>query len=315
MKFSAGGHPTPFDYSYTPVEIFQQEVVSRSGGDIALSMFWDGQLGNLSSTVDQTRGGIIDLILAPTGAVTRFYADIQVLDIPYLFEDRLVAWKVLDGPFGQALADRIAEGTGLRPLTFLENGGFRHFSTTNRRVAGVEDMKGLKIRTMNSPAQMEMVRALGASPTPIGWSELYTSLQTGVVDGQENSLSTFRIPKLEEVQKFIVTDGHQYGVTAIWVNERKFQSLTEAQRQVLIDAARVAQVTNRGLSVASEVSNRQELTELGVEIVDLSPEAHAAFREATRAPVMAKIAEAVDAKLIADVEAAVAQARAELGRE
>lgn len=315
LRFSAGGHPSPYDYSYTPLEIFGQEVASRSVGDMEINFFWDGQLGNVGSTIDQARGGIVDMVIASSGAITRFYPEIQVLDIPYLFEDRLIAWRVLDGEFGQMLADRIAEKTGLRPLAWFENGGFRHFSTANKRIASVEDMKGLKIRTMNSPAQMEMVRALGASPTPIGWGELYTSLQTGVVDGQENSLSTFRIPKLEEVQKYIVTDGHQYGVTAIWMNEAKFRSLSDEQRRVLTDAAAVARAANRGLSIANEVTNRRELTALGLEIVDLSHEQQAAFRDATREPVMAKITEAAGPEMVAKMLAAVESANADLGRD
>ena len=233
MKVAIGDPPQDNHFIHTPVFVFEKELEALSKGRIDVQIFWNGQLGKIENLMNQIRTGLVESTVGSDGHVTPYYGDIQILGIPYLFVDRKVAWHVFDSPFGQRLADEMAARSGIRPIAWLENGGYRHYSSKNKPLRTAADMKGLKIRTMTNPVHMEIVRSLGASPTPVPWSDLYTSLQTGVVDGQENSLSTFRIPKLEEVQKHIILDGHVYSVLAIFISEKWYQSLPADLKQAV----------------------------------------------------------------------------------
>ena len=145
-----------------------------------------------------------------SGAIAGYFKPAMVLDIPYLFSSAPVAWKVLDGKFGDELAAALLDKTGMRVLAYGET-GFRNFTNSKRPIKSPEDLKGLKIRVMETPLYITLVKALGAAPTPIAWTETYTSLQQGVVDGQENPVSVIIQAKFAEVQKYLTLDGHTYG--------------------------------------------------------------------------------------------------------
>ena len=264
------------------VETFIREVETNSNGRIKVEYYPNRQLGNGESMLTQTRRGILQVSLQNDGVVGSIYQPLQVLSIPYLFADRTVAWTVLDGPVGKELANDMAKKTGLRVFKWAESGGFRHFSNNQKEIHSPADMEGLKIRTMNVPLHMQIVKDLGASPTPISWSELYTSLQTGVVDGQENSVSTFLIPKLEEVQKYMVLDGHVYATLVLVFNERWFNSLPGDLQAVVRNAVDVATVVDRGVSVVGEFLALEKLKECGVQVYKPTIAEKNAFREATQ---------------------------------
>jgi C4-dicarboxylate-binding protein DctP len=297
------------------VETFIQEVAARSNGRIQVEYYPNRQLGNGESMLAQTRRGIIQVSLQNDGVVGSIYAPLQVLSIPYLFSDREVAWQVLDGPFGQKLSDDMARQTGLRVLKWTESGGFRHYTNNKREIRTPADMRGLKIRTMNVPLHMQIVKDLGASPTPISWSELYTSLQTGVVDGQENSVSTFRVPKLEEVQKYMVLDGHVYAVLMLVFNEQWFQGLPKDLQDVVRNSMEVAGMAERGTSVVGEFVGLQALTQYGVKIYKPSVAEKKMFRDATQASAIQFLRndQKVGSRWVNDVQSAVEAVERQLG--
>ena len=264
------------------VETFVREVEANSNGRIKVEYYPNRQLGNGESMLTQTRRGILQVSLQNDGVVGSIYQPLQVLSIPYLFADRTVAWSVLDGQVGKKLSDDMAEKTGLRVFKWAESGGFRHFSNNQKEIHTPADMAGMKIRTMNVPLHMQIVEDLGASPTPISWSELYTSLQTGVVDGQENSVSTFLIPKLEEVQKYMVLDGHVYATLVLVFNDRWFNSLPQDLQAVVLNAVEVATVVDRGVSVVGEYLALTKLKDYGVQVYKPTIAEKNAFREATQ---------------------------------
>ncbi len=264
------------------VETFIREVEARSNGRIQVEYYPNRQLGNGESMLAQTRRGIIQVSLQNDGVIGSIYAPLQVLSIPYLFADREVAWQVLDGPLGQKLSDDMAKKTGLRVFRWTESGGFRNFSNDKKEIHSPSDMKGLKIRTMNVPLHMQIVKDLGASPTPISWSELYTSLQTGVVDGQENSVSTFLVPKLEEVQKYMVLDGHVYSTLQLVFNEEWYNKLPDDLKTVIQNSIEVATVAERGTSVVEEFIGLQKLKDYGVKVYKPSIAEKNQFRRATQ---------------------------------
>jgi len=297
------------------VETFIQEVTSRSNGRIQIEYYPNRELGTGESTANQLRRGIIQGVILNDGVVGSLYTPIQVLSIPYLFSDREVAWRVLDGQFGKELSDDMAKQTGIRVLNWGENGGFRHYSNNKREIHSPADMKGLKIRTMNVPLHMQIVKDLGASPTPIAWVELYTSLQTGVVDGQENSVTTFMLPKLEEVQKYIVLDGHVYSFIVLALNEKWFQSLPEDLQDIVKSSMEIATVANRGVSVVQEGIGLEYLKKFGVNIYKPSFEEKQQFRNATQASAIEFLRKdpKIGEKWVNDAIAAVNSVEKELG--
>ena len=313
FKFASPDPSTDDNFSVNAQKLFAKTMQEKSGGRIEPTIYWNGQLGKMENLMNQLASGLVEGQSAGDGQAAPYYTDVQVLGIPYLFRTREVAHKVLDGPWGQKFADAMAAKTGIRPVVWLDNGGYRHFSA-NKPLTSVESLRGLKIRTMTNQVHMEVVRALGASPTPVPWSDLYTSLQSGVVDGQENAISTFRIPKLEEVQKYMITDGHVFGLFAIWVSEKFYQKLPPDLKQVVLDAGAAARTVNRELAAKSEASDRAYLEKAGVKIADVSPEQKAEFQRLTQGPAtQVLLKQGVSKASIDALLAEIAKAEKELG--
>lgn len=313
LTFGSASPEAENNFSWTHLEVLKREIEARSGGRIEVQMFPGAQLGGIESLVNQVKDGIIQAADPADGHFASTFADIQVFGIPYVFVSREVAWRVLDGPFGEKMRERMAAEVGLRPLFWSENGGFRHYTNNSKEVRTAADMGGLKMRTMNHPLHMEIAKSLGMSPTPIAWGELYTALQTGVVEGQENAIPTFLIPKLYEVQKYMVLDGHVYSINTVVLNEAWYQSLPDDLKDAVDQAAEIALTTNRGLSVANEISGRRYLEEQGMTIHDPTAAEKAEFRALAQPPALEWLKGQVDPALIDEMLAAVAEAETQLG--
>ncbi|MCW5702491.1 MAG: TRAP transporter substrate-binding protein [Bradyrhizobium sp.] len=309
MKIAEGPGPLENNYGHVPLQEFVKEVEQKSGGRIKVNIHWNFALGKNEAVMNRLRTGQVEAILTSEGHLAPYYPDVQVLGVPYLFADRKVAYEVLDGPFGTKLGQDITAKTGIRVMGWGENGGYRHYSS-NKPMKTADDLKGLKLRTMTNPIHMQIVRSLGASPTPISWADLYSSLQTGVVDGQENSLATFRIPKLEEVQKNIILDGHVYSVLGWYVSEKFYQSLPPDLQKIVTDASKTLIKRNREISVAQESEDRKYLASKGVTVVDVSLSEKKRFQELTQAPAIETLKKEVNAKLLEELMAAVKAAEA-----
>lgn len=313
MKYAIGNPAVDMTPAWTPHLVLKNEIEARSNGRISVELYPGGQLGGIESTINQVRQNVIQASDPSEGHFATTYPAVQVFSIPYLFLNRDVAWNVLDGPFGQKMIEDMAAKTGIRPLMWSENGGFRHYSTAGTEIHSPADMAGLKIRTMNSPLHMEIVKNLGASPTPIAWAELYTSLQTGVVDGQENAIATFMVPKLEEVQDNIVLDGHVYSVNTVVVSEIWYQSLPDDLKAAVQQAAKISLAVNRGLTVSNEIMGMDYLREQGVNIYAPTLAEKRQFQDATKEPAIAWLKEQIDPMWVDEMLAAVEQAEQELG--
>lgn len=213
------------------------------------------------------------------------------------------------------MIEDMAKTVGIRPLRFNENGGFRNYSNSKRPLRTAADMKGLKIRTMNIPLHMQIVKDLGASPTPIAWSELYSALQLKVVDGQENAVSTFRIPKLEEVQKYMILDGHIYSVTTYLVNEKWFKSLPIEYQNAIYQAADIAVQVRNSLCYLEERRDVEELRAMGVDIYDPPTDVKRGFQQLTQESAIKwlRSQEKIDGKWIDMLLEETAQIEKELG--
>jgi tripartite ATP-independent transporter DctP family solute receptor len=245
---------------------FEDAINSLTGGAVEVDFKHSGVLGGQVETLEQTQAGVIEATTPAIPALAGFYPNIQILSIPYLWKSPVVAWEVLDGEFGQAFFDDMAKKTGIRVITIFDNGGYRSFTNNTREVRSAKDMKGLKIRVMESPTEMRIVSSLGAAPTPIPWVELYTSLQTGVVDGEENSAATIIAGSLYEVQKYYTIDQHTLSLAVFAVSEKWFQSLPKDIQNSVMVAGKVASVCGRGAAYTNNTIAMQFLKDYGLQI-------------------------------------------------
>lgn len=313
MKFSISDSELPDEhFTHTPLRAFEKEIEEQSGGRIDVQVYWAGQLGKTDSVVNMVANGLVEAIMGADGFASPYDDNIQVLGIPYLFDSRDAAYEVLDGPCGKMLSDSLMPKSGLRAAVWHENGGYRNFSA-NKPLTSVDDIRGLKIRTMNNPVHMEIVRSLGGSPTPIPWQDLYTALQTGVVDGQENSLAIFRIPKLEEVQKYMIMDGHVYSPGALYFSQKWLDTLPDDLVQVIQTASEHFRDSNRAIARKAEAENRAYLESEGMTFHDPSPEEKQKFRDLTQGPALDYIRKNVDPEILECFLTAADEANAKSG--
>jgi tripartite ATP-independent transporter DctP family solute receptor len=284
-------------------DAFAKEVKAKSGGRIEVQVFGAGALGGERDLVEGVKNGFIQAGLA-SGVMANFFPSAMVTDIPYLFPSDDVADKVMDGPFGQKLSADLTAATGMHNLCFGEV-GFRHFSTGKTPVRSPKDLAGLKIRVQETPLYVTEMKALGAQPTPIAFPELYTALQTGVVDGQENPVPTMIFAKLFEVQKHVTLDGHNYGIDWFVMSDKFYKSLPPDLLKVVTDAANVACAEERKANRAFSASGSKTLAEKGVTVYTPTPAEMAQFRAAAQPPVIDFLKTKIDPKLIDGIQAAV----------
>jgi tripartite ATP-independent transporter DctP family solute receptor len=283
LKFGTGSRQREGWSTFTtPYKVIKKEIETRSKGRIKVEMYAGGELGTPMQNVVQTRQGVIQMCTVEAGHYTSIYPNIQVFGIPYLFLDRQIAWHMIRGKTAQAIKDDMAKKTGLRPLEFKENGGFRNFSNSKRPLRTAADLKGLKIRTMSSPLHMQIVKDLGASPTPVPFTELYSALQLKVVDGQENSVTIFRWPKLEEVQKYMILDGHVFSFLVNLINEKWLKSLPKDLQEAVLQADEMSVRIHNALSYLEEKKDIDELRKMGLDIYEPPLEVKEEFRRLTQ---------------------------------
>lgn len=238
------------------VVVFKNLVESGTNGEVQVQIFPNGQLGKDADVVQQVKSGIIQLGVHSVGAVGSVYPMISVLDIPFAFPNIATAYEVLDGPFGTKLGTDIEAKTGLKCLGFSDSGGFFQFTNSKRPIKTLEDMKGLKIRTMGLETHKRLISALGGQPAAIAWSEVYTALQTGVADGQMNPVPIVEFAKLYEVQKYLTISNHLFAPHVWLMNKEFYKTLTPSEQKVVASAAKAAIVTSRGIANAIEASDR-----------------------------------------------------------
>lgn len=259
---------------------FKNYVESNSGGKMKVELYANGQLGNGPEILQQCMQGVVQATTTGEADLSSFYPELQVFSIPYSFKNRMEFYNVLDGQFVQAMHDDIAKKTDIRIISAFDNGGFRNFSNSKKVVKEATDLAGLKLRCMEIPAHLEMVKAFGGLPTPIPFSELYNALQSGVVDGQENSAMVMMDGSIYEVQKYYTLDGHLISPAYIAVNEKWLKSLTPEQQKIILDAGKVAEYAARGAINASESIALEKMKEAGVEVYAPTDEEKATYEVA-----------------------------------
>jgi len=247
------------------VDTFAREVERRTNGRYKVQNFYSGALGAERESIEALQIGTLDLTMTSTGPVPNFVPEVAILDIPFLFRDYAQARAVLDGPIGQEMLAKFPS-KGLVALAWGEN-GFRHMTNSKHQVVVPADLKGLKMRTMENPVHIQAYKAFGIIPTPMAFTEVFTALQQGTVDGQENPLSVITSAKLDQVQKYLTLTGHVYSPALILMSKAQWDKLSAADRQAFLDAAKEAVKANRARIDADERKAVADLEAKGMLVV------------------------------------------------
>lgn len=297
-----------FDFINGMYEVFRDELESRSG--IRVQLIYGGALGSPTARLNQVRRGVIQMTDTSEAVYATLYPDIQVLGMPFLFPDEATAWAILDGEFGQELADRVRQHTGIRVLGWWESGGFRHFSAT-RPLRDPDDFRGLKFRAIG-PLSRVIIEALGGAAASVSFGELYTSLRTGVVDGQDNAIATFNLVKLYEVQPHLALTAHSYAFAPLGINDQFYSALSDADQAAIQEAAAIALEFNRQASRRLEAQALQHARSRGVSVHEFGEAQRERMAHSSQPPARAWLARImIDPDLIEQALDAVADARTE----
>ena len=266
------------------VDAFAKEVEARTGGRYRIQNFYAGALGAERESIEAVQLGTLDLVMTSTGPLPNFVPEVAIVDIPFLFRDYAHARAVLDGPIGQELLAKF-ETKGLKALAWGEN-GFRHMTNSKHPVQGPGDLKGLKLRTMENPIHIQAYKGFGIIPTPMAITEVFTALQQGTVDGQENPISVIQSQKFDQVQKHLTLTGHVYSPAVILMSKAAFDKLAPADKQHFLEAAKEAVKANRARIDQDEKNGVGYLRSRGMQVIDNVDRAK--FQE-TLAPVFAEL--------------------------
>ncbi len=248
------------------IDTFAREVEKRTAGRYKIQTFYNGSLGGERESIEAVQIGTQALAFSSTGPVPNFVPETKILDVPFLFRDKAHARAVLDGPIGQEMLTKF-DAKGFKALAWAEN-GFRHMTNSKRDVRLPEDLKGLKMRTMENPVHIAAYKGLGIVTTPMAFPEVFTALQQGTVDGQENPLSVIMSAKFDQVQKHLSLTGHVYSPAIFLMNKAEFEKLSATDKTAFIDAAREGTRANRARVDEDDAKGVAELRAKGMTVID-----------------------------------------------
>jgi TRAP-type transport system periplasmic protein len=242
-----------------------EELAKRTNGKWTIKQFPANALGGEREMVEGLQIGTVDLVATSTGPVGNFVPDTLLTDIPFLFRDYAHADAVLDGPIGQQILDQFPKN-GLVALAWGEN-GFRNLTNSKRPVRTPEDARGLKVRTMENQVHMTAFRTIGVLPTPMAFPELFTALQQGTVDGQENPIGVILGAKFPQVQKYLTISQHVYSPALILMSPAVWNKLSAEEKTAFKEAAKVGAQAMRRKAREDAQNGVDELRKQGMEVV------------------------------------------------
>ncbi|MDD0838051.1 TRAP transporter substrate-binding protein [Curvibacter sp. HBC61] len=277
-KLTLGHGAAPGNPRHEAAVKFAEVLKAKTAGRIEVQVAPSAQLGDDAAMVTALRTGALDMSANSQGAVSAAVPEYAAYGMPFLFDTPAQAFKLLDGPLGQELAQKSFD-KGMVVLGYWDN-GIRHMSNSKRPITKVEDMKGLKMRTPPDAVLVDIMQALGAEAQQIKFAELYVALQQGVVDGQENPLVNIHASKLYEVQKHLALTSHMFQMTPFLMSKRSWDRLSEADRKAVTDAATEATALQRKMSQEADDKLLAELKAKGVQVTQVDK---SAFAKATSA--------------------------------
>jgi len=269
------------------VKFFAEDLAKRTGGKLKAKGFGNSSIGSDIQMQNAVIGGAQELAVVSTSTLVGVVSDFGVYDLPFVFANEHEADTVLDGPFGQKLAATLQD-KGLVGLVYWEN-GFRNLTNKKHAVAKVEDMQGLKLRVMQNPMYIDMFNNFGANALPLPFSELFTALETGTVDGQENPVNTIESSKFYEVQKYLSITKHVYSPWIVLASKIWWNKLSADEKKAIQESANAARDFERKDSRAAAAKAVEFLKSKGMQVTVVSDKEIARMRELSR-PAMQKFA-------------------------
>lgn len=280
---------------YEGIEKFK-ELVEAETDDFDIELYHSGQIADDRSAIEMLQLGSLDITIPSTSPLVNFVPEYGVFDLPFTIPNEEVADELLDGEFGEHMLT-LLEDQSLVGLAWWEN-GFRNLTNDVRPVATVEDVSGMKVRTMENAIHLDAWKALGANPTPMAFTELFTALQQGTVDGQENPYPTIDLSQYAEVQEHVSNTSHVYTPFIFLFSKQIWDEFTSEQQEILQEAAVEAGKYNRERNRAVAQESLERLKE-NMTFTEVTPEEHARFQEAVK-PVIEKHAGDIGDEIVED---------------
>lgn len=289
---------------YKGLQKFKEIVERDSKGRIEVQLFANSQLGDDTKMMTALRAGTLEMTCPSTAPISGLDKKWMVFDLPFLFPNEEVVDKVVDGPIGQKFLDSLSSH-GIKGIAFWEN-GYRQLSNSVRVVKTPEDVKGLKIRTMENPVHLAAFRTLGANPTPMPFGELFTSLQQRTIDGQENPLTTIYLQKFHEVQKYTTLTNHFYSPFVFMFSKKIWDTLPKEDQELIVKAGKEAGAYERKVNREMMTESAANLEKAGMVVTKLTPEQQKAFMDATK-DVAAKFENEIGKETVQEMKAEIAK--------
>lgn len=271
-----------------------KELVEAESDDLKVEVYHSGQIADDRSAIEMLQFGSLDITIPSTSPLVNFVPEFGVFDLPFTIPNEEVADKVLDGPFGDKMLEMV-DDQKLVGLAWWEN-GFRNLTNDVRPVATMEDVKGLKIRTMENEIHLDAWKALGANPTPMAFTELFTALQQGTIDGQENPYPTILLSKYPEVQKYVSNTSHVYTPFIFLFSKQIWEELSSDQQKLVkkaaVEAGKFNRERNRQVAEESLEKLKEEMT-----YTEIKEEEFGKFQEAVK-PVIDKYKDKIGPEIV-----------------
>ncbi len=295
------GHPI-----VVGMEKFADIVAAKSAGKIKVNLFPGGTLGSDQANVTAIQGGTLEMASMNSGILASQAKEFAIFDFPFMFANTKEADAAVDGPFGKNLHAKLAD-KGIVGLAYFEL-GFRTITNSKRAITKVEDIAGLKLRVIPNAINVDWVKALDANPTPLAFPELRAALEQKAVDGQENPITVINANKFYEVQPFLTITNHQYNPQSVMISKKFWDTLSDAEKKILSDAAQEASKLQRQEARTQIASALDNLKKNGMQVTELAPAEVARLAEKMR-PVITKHAPAVGESTVNDLIAELTKAR------
>lgn len=258
---------------------FEELVEAGSSGEIDVQIFPSSQMGPDREMIEGVQTGVLEMAIPPSSFFAGWDPAFAVIELPYMYASKEIAFDVLDSDTGEAMLDRV-ENQGLVGLGWLEL-GVRNVTNNVRPVSTPEDLEGVKLRTMKVPAHVATFETLGANPTPMNFGEVYSALQQGVIDGQENPLAIITSQRFYEVQKYLSTTGHVFAVYMPVISKPFFDGLSDEHQQLIRKSMATARDYQAELVASEDTAQLEQIRAAGVEVLELTAEQRQAFADKT----------------------------------
>ncbi len=281
-------HVVPKDHPFqVGMEKFAEILAQKTDGRMKMRSFPDGQLGAELQSISATQGGVLEMALVSTAAAASVVKEFGVFDLPFLFTDFKEVDLVLDGPVGRRLLDRVSE-KNLVGLCYFEN-GFRHVTNSRRPITKADDLKGLKIRTIQSSVFIDIFNTLGANATPMPFTEVFNALESKALDGQETPYNNIYGNRFYEVTKYISNTGHIYGGAVVLAGKKFWDQLSPAEQKLMQESCNSARDFERQFQRTEDPKLLAQIKAKGGIYTEIVPAERARMRDMLK-PVYDKYA-------------------------